>query len=343
MMAILTPIAGLDDLHDLIAQLPAADDAVRAVHRAREGVLTKPPGALGKLEAISEQVAVWQAQHPPNLDEVTILIFAGNHGVTKHGISAFPSDVTAQMVANFDAGGAAINQLAKSCNAELQVTALQLDKPTADFTQQPAMSEAACVDAINAGIKAAHESIDLLAIGEMGIGNTTSAAAIAAALFAGDGARWAGPGTGLDPEGVGHKAAVIDQALAKHRAALTDPLKILQYLGGYEIAAMLGAILAGRMRRTPVLIDGFVATAAAAVLYRLDPHALDHCWASHRSAEPAHTAMLEKLGLEPLLDFNMRLGEGSGAALAIPIIRAAVACHNGMASFADAGVSNKGE
>jgi nicotinate-nucleotide--dimethylbenzimidazole phosphoribosyltransferase len=256
-------------------------------------------------------------------------------------VSAYPAAVTAQMVANFAAGGAAINQLCRVASAALTVVPLDLDRSTADFCVRPAMTEAECVEALARGSAALAPDLDLVAVGEMGIGNTTSAAALCAALYGGEGASWAGPGTGLDAEGVARKAAVIDLALEHHQAALADPLEVLRRLGGREIAAMVGAILTARERRIPVLLDGVVAGAAAAVLHALAPDALDHCQAAHRSAEPAHGRLLDKLGLRPLLDLDMRLGEASGAALAILLCRAALACHTGMATFADAGVSER--
>ena len=309
--------------------------------RTRQQQLTKPPGALGLLEGLAIWLAAWQGREPASLERVGVLVFAGNHGVTARGVSAYPAAVTAQMVANFSVGGAAINQLCGVASATLDVVPLDLDRPTADFCVDAAMSADECVAALNRGITAV-APLDLLAIGEMGIGNTTSAAALCAALYGGDGASWAGPGTGLDHAGVERKARVIDLALARHRDALGDPLEILRRLGGREIAAMTGAILAARGHRIPVLLDGLVAGAAAAVLHAQAPGVLDHVQAAHRSAEPAHGRLLERLGLRPLLDLDMRLGEASGAALAILLCRAALACHAGMATFADAGVSDRG-
>jgi nicotinate-nucleotide--dimethylbenzimidazole phosphoribosyltransferase len=256
-------------------------------------------------------------------------------------VSAYPAAVTAEMVANFAAGGAAINQLCRVASAALTVVPLDLDRPTVDFCVGPAMSEVECVEALQRGSAALAPDLDLVAVGEMGIGNTTSAAALCAALYGGEGASWAGPGTGLDAEGVARKAAVIDRALDRHRAALADPLQMLRRLGGREIAAMVGAILAARERRIPVLLDGMVAGAAAAVVQALAPDALDHCQAAHRSAEPAHGRLLERLALRPLLDLDMRLGEASAAALAILLCRAALACHTGMATFTEAGISER--
>jgi len=336
-----TPISSLDDLRRRLGQLPAADDAAAAAARERQSALTKPEGALGRLEELAIWLAAWQGREPPALERVAALVFAGNHGVVAHGVSAYPSAVTAQMVANFEAGGAAINQLCRTARADLTVVPLELDRPTADFCTAAAMSEAECLAAINQGMAALAPGLDLLAIGEMGIGNTTSAAAICGALYGGPAAWWTGPGTGLDRHGVAHKAAVVGRGLMRHAEAFGSPLEILRRLGGREIAAMAGALLAARERRVPVLLDGFAAGAAAAVLQALEPAALDHVRAAHRSAEPAHPRLLERLGLRPLLDLDMRLGEASGAALAILLCRAALACHTGMATFEAAGVSNR--
>lgn len=330
-----------DHLSTLMQNLPAPDAAAEEAARARDAVLTKPPGALGRLEDLAIWLAAWQGRHPPRLDRIGVRIFAGNHGVTAQGISAFPAEVTGQMVANFETGGAAINQLCRAFDLELTVTPLDLEAPTEDFTTGPAMSETACREAFEAGMRAVDPDLDLLCPGEMGIGNTTAAAALCTALFGGPARQWAGPGTGLDDAGVSHKADVIDRAIAFHGAALDSPWAILRHLGGREIAAMAGAILAARVNRIPVLLDGFVCSAAAAVLAARDPGALAHCRAGHCSAEPAHRRLLERLDLRPLLDLGMRLGEASGAATAAALVRAAVATHNEMASFAEAGVAGK--
>jgi nicotinate-nucleotide--dimethylbenzimidazole phosphoribosyltransferase len=334
------PFADFDDLRRRLAQLEPADAAAAERAQARQASLTKPPGSLGRLEALAIWLAAWQGREPPALDRVGALVFAGNHGVTARGVSAYPAEVTAQMVANFSAGGAAINQLCRIAGAGLSVVPLELERPTADFCEASAMSEAECLDALNRGMAAVAPDLDLLAVGEMGIGNTTSAAALCAALYGG-GASWAGPGTGLDAAGIERKGLVIELALARHRGVLADPLEVLRRLGGREIAAMAGAIVAARLRRVPVLLDGLVAGAAAAVLHALAPDGLAHVQAAHRSAEPAHGRLLAKLGLRPLLDLDMRLGEASGAALAILLCRAALACHGGMATFAGAGVSER--
>jgi nicotinate-nucleotide--dimethylbenzimidazole phosphoribosyltransferase len=329
------------DLRAACLDLPAGHpDAAAAVAR-RQAELTKPPRSLGRLEDLVSWLAHWQGRDQPRLDGVGILVFAGNHGVTAQGVSAYPAEVTAQMVANFAAGGAAINQLARTAGADLRVIALSLERPTADFTRAPAMDEAEFLAAVATGYDAVAPGLDLLCLGEMGIGNTTAAAAMAAALFGGGGVRWAGRGTGVDDRGLALKQGAIDQALARHAAALIDPLSIAAALGGRELAAILGATLAARHKGIPVLLDGFVCTAAAAPLQKLRAGALNHAWAGHVSAEAGHRMLLDELGLAPLLDLDMRLGEGSGAAVAVLLLRAALACHTGMATFAAAKVSNK--
>jgi nicotinate-nucleotide--dimethylbenzimidazole phosphoribosyltransferase len=286
-------------------------------------------------------MATWQGRHPPTVEHPRVAVFAGNHGVAALGVSAYPAEVTKQMVLNFTSGGAAVNQLCKNADADLRVYEMALDQPTADFTKQPAMTETECTHAMAYGMTCVEPGIDLLALGEMGIANTTSAAALTAALFGGSGTSWAGPGTGVHGAQLQKKAEVIDLGLKQHRDVLGDPLRALQCLGGQELAAIVGAVMAARIAKVPVLLDGFATTAAASVLYRIDPHAIDHCLVAHCSAEPGHRRLLAAIGRTPLLDFGMRLGEASGAALAIPIVRAAVACHSGMASFAEAGVSGK--
>lgn len=334
------PFHTLADVRAMLARLPAPDQAATDAALARNGQLTKPPGALGRLEGLAIWMAGWQKTDKPSASRPQIVIFAGNHGVTAKGISAFPAEVTAQMVANFAHGGAAINQLAKAFGAKLDVHALELDRPTGDFTEGPAMTEAEVAAALAKGFDAVDPKADLLVAGEMGIGNTTVAAALATALYGGNG--WAGRGTGVDDAGLARKEAAVAAGLARHKAALGDPMEVLRCLGGREIAAMAGAILGARMARVPVILDGFIACAAAAVLDKAAPGALDHCIAGHQSAEGAHGRLLEKLGKEPLLQLGLRLGEGSGAALAIGIVQGAVACHSGMATFAEAGVAAGG-
>jgi nicotinate-nucleotide--dimethylbenzimidazole phosphoribosyltransferase len=330
-------ITSLDAFRAALAAAPPADAAATEGAGARNRQLTKPPGALGRLEDLAAWYGGWRGSARPALDRPQIVVFAGNHGVAARGVSAFPAEVTVQMVANFRAGGAAINQLAKVAGATMAVHALDLDRPTADFTHSPAMSGAEVLAALNVGWQAVDPQADLLVTGEMGIGNTTSAAAIALALYGGQAEDWVGRGTGVDDAGLARKAAVVADGVARH--ATPDPLEVLRCLGGREIAAMAGAMARARCLRIPLILDGFIACAAAAVLHKTAPGALDHAVAGHRSAEGAHGALLARLGKEPLLSLGLRLGEGSGAALAIAILRAAVACHSGMATFAEAGVS----
>lgn len=335
--------ATLDEMRAILASFPGPDHDAAAAAQAREAQLTKPAGALGRLEEINIWMATWQAKHPPACVHPRAAVFAGNHGVAKLGVSAYPAEVTTQMVKNFVDGGAAINQLCHAVDADLRVYEMALEQPTANFTAGPAMSEEDCATAMAYGMMAIEPGIDLLAVGEMGIANTTAAAALAATIFGGAAADWVGPGTGIVGEGLKRKTAVVESAVALHRDTAKDSFDLLRRLGGREFAAIVGAIMAARMAHVPVLLDGYATCAAAATLFALDKAALDHCQVAHRSAEPGHRRLLEHLGKAPLLDLDMRLGEASGATLAIAIVKAALACHNGMATFAEASVSGKGE
>ena len=344
----LPDVHSLDDVRALLADLPPPDEQAFARARARDATLTKPPGALGRLEELAAFMSAWQGMHPPRLERVLVAVFAANHGVAAQGVSAFPPDVTEQMVANFRAGGAAINQLCEAFGHQLEVVPLNDLSPGGDISREEAMTEEQCVAAIRAGMEvlqpgdeAAAPSCDLLCIGEMGIANTTVAAALLHALFGGRAQDWVGPGTGLDAAGMRRKAVVVATAVQRHAPAAGDSLELLRRLGGFEFAAMVGAILAARLLRVPVLLDGFMTAAAAAVLHAVSPDAIAHCLAGHVSAEPAHARALAHMNLRPLLDLGMRLGEGTGAALAAQVVKAAVATHNGMATFAEAGVSGK--
>ncbi|MCA0275219.1 MAG: nicotinate-nucleotide--dimethylbenzimidazole phosphoribosyltransferase [Proteobacteria bacterium] len=330
-----------DELRAACLNLPAGNDAAADAVARRQDTLTKPRGSLGKLEEIAGWLGRWQGREMPRLDKVKVVVFAGNHGVTAQGVSAYPSEVTVQMVANFAAGGAAINQLARLAGAELAVIPLELDRPTGDFTQTSAMNEADFLGAVSTGYDAVTPDLDLVCFGEMGIGNTTPAAAIAAGLFGGTGRDWAGRGTGVDDSGLARKFTAIDAGLARHAATLADPLAVAANLGGRELAAILGATLAARHHNVPVLLDGFVVTAAAAPLAKLHAQGLAHTLSAHVSAEAGHRQLLEALQLAPLLDMGMRLGEGSGACLAVNLVRSALECHTRMASFAEAGVTDK--
>ncbi len=330
-----------DDIRALLLQMHGPDEAAIVAARARDAELTKPAGSLGRLEEIAAFLAGWQGSAKPHVDNPLVAVFAGNHGVVAQGVSPFPQSVTTAMVANFTAGGAAINQICKAFDISLKVYELALEHPTGDITKEPAMDEVNCAGTIAYGMEALASGPDLLVLGEMGIGNTTAAAAIYHALYGGEAEDWVGRGTGVDDAGLRRKAAAVRAAVALHKAHLGDPLEVLARLGGREIAAMAGAILAARLQKVPVVLDGFVVCSAAAVLQALDTAALDHCLAGHVSAERAHAQALERLGKTPILNLGMRLGEGSGAAVAVGVIKAAVACHNGMATFAEAGVAGK--
>jgi nicotinate-nucleotide--dimethylbenzimidazole phosphoribosyltransferase len=331
------PFTTLTEFRAVLAAAPAVDAAAIAGAQYRNGQLTKPPGALGRLEDLAIWYAGWRGTDRPGLDNPQVIIFAGNHGICAQGVSAFPPEVTVQMVANFEHGGAAINQLSKAFGAKMDVHALDLDTPTADFTVAPAMTEDEVIAALRTGWNAVDPDADLVVTGEMGIGNTTCGAAIGAALFGGEAADWTGRGTGVDDEGLARKTDVVARGLALHD--VSDPLEALRCLGGRELAAMAGAIAAARAHRIPVILDGFICTAAAATLEKAVSGALDHAVAGHLSAEGAHRRMLDAIGKEPLLQLGLRLGEGSGAALAIGVLKGAIACHSGMATFAEAGVA----
>ncbi len=330
-----------DDIRALVARTPALDEAAVAAVRARDAELTKPPGSLGRLETIAAWLGAVQGRADPAIDHPLVAVFAGNHGVARRGVSPYPPSVTAAMVANFAAGGAAINQICAASGLGLKVFELALDMPTGDIAAEAAFDEPACAATIAYGMEAVAGGTDLLCLGEMGIGNTTIAAAIYHALYGGEARDWVGRGTGLDDAGLARKIAVVETAVALHRPHFRDPLEVLRRLGGREIAAMVGAILAAGVERVPVILDGYVVCAAAAIVHALRPSALDHCVAGHLSAEGAHAEVLRRLGKAPLLDLGLRLGEGTGAALAAGIVRAALACHRGMATFAQAGVANK--
>ena len=331
------------DIRRLIASMPGPDRAAAEMIAEREASLTKPTGALGRLEHLVAWLGAWQGKGSPSLDRPLVCVFAGSHGVTARGVSAYPDAVNRQMLENFAAGGAAINQICAAYGLGFKVFDLAIDMPTGDITVGPAFDEKACVATMAFGMEAVAAGTDCLAVGEMGIGNTTIAAAIYAALFGGEAAHWVGRGTGVDAAGIGRKVAAVEAALAHHAGHLDDALEVLARLGGREIAAMAGAILAARLQRVPVVLDGYVATAAAAILHAIDPAALDHCLAGHVSAEGAHADVLERLGLVPLLALGMRLGEGSGAAMALGLLKGALACHRDMATFAQAGVSERSE
>ncbi|WJW75161.1 nicotinate-nucleotide--dimethylbenzimidazole phosphoribosyltransferase [Thiohalobacter sp. IOR34] len=336
------------------------DATVREAAQARQAQLTKPPGSLGRLEDLAVAFAARQGRERPSLDAVWISVFAADHGVARAGVSAFPQAVTLEMVRNFVRGGAAISVLARELGAELEVInlgtvddpgpmegvrAARLGPGSSDFTAGPAMSEAQFEAALAEGRGAVERAraagAGLFIGGEMGIGNTSAAAALAAALLGLPAVELTGPGTGLDAAGVLHKAAILQRALDFHGTALAEPREALRRLGGFEIAALAGAFLRAAQLGLPVLVDGFIASAAALAAARLNPAAAAWPLYAHASAEPGHRRILAGLEAEPLLDLGLRLGEGSGAAVAVCLLRQALALHNGMATFAEAGVSGK--
>jgi len=341
------------------ASCRALDDSARQAALQRDAQLTKPGGALGRLDALVPLLAALRSQPRPRVDPVWIGVFAGDHGVAAEGISAFPQSVTGQMLANFIHGGAAISVLARALDATLEVIDLGTAVPvgplpgvrhlglgagTANFAQGPAMTAQTCQQALQAGresvLRADAAQSALFIGGEMGIGNTTTAAALACALLGCEPGALAGPGTGLDHAGVTHKCAVIERALELH-AGDHDVLGWMQRVGGFELAALTGAYLACAQQGIVALVDGFICSVAALCAVRLNPACRDWLLFAHRSAEPGHRAVLEALDATPLLDLGLRLGEGSGAALAVPLLRMACALHDGMATFAEAAVSGQ--
>lgn len=327
--------------------------------RQRQAQLTKPAGSLGRMEDVAIWLAGAQGSHAPSAERAAIILFAADHGVTAQGISAFPSSVTVQMLANFAGGGAAISVLARSLGADLQIVDVGVDtdetiasvihekvrRGTRDFSTQPAMTGDELAQALDAGGRAVgrvmQDSPQIAVFGDMGIGNSTSAAAVLAALTGKPARDVAGPGTGLDPAGVAHKAAVIDAALERHglRATTASAQRVLDHVGGYEIAAIAGGMIASGQRGIPVLVDGFIATAAALAAVRMNPSLRPLLIFGHRSAEPGHDIALDVLDAKPLLDLGMRLGEGTGAAVALSVVRLACDLHNRMATFDEARVA----
>jgi len=299
----ISPTTGLpfDDIRNLCAQLPGANEQARKEVVLRNKQLTKPEGSLGRLEEVVEWLACWQGDPHPTVKRPLVAVFAANHKVVEENVSALPPGATVQMVQSCSDGGAAINQICASFDMGLKVFDLALEIPTENITADAAMDEKTAAATIAFGMEAIAGGTDLLCIGEMGIGNTTIASAIYHALYGGKASDWCSSGTGLDKEGLSRKIDVVERAVAFHKDHLDDPLEILRRLGGREIAAMMGAILAARFERIPVIIDGFVATAAAALLHKMSPETLDHCMVGHVSSEPAHKVVLEKLGSKILL------------------------------------------
>ena len=347
-----------------MSHLPPVDHACLERARARQLRLTKPPGSLGRLEEAGVRLAAIQRSEKPRLGPGAVVVAAADHGVTAEGVSAYPAEVTPQMVQNFLAGGAAVNQIARVAGAEVYVLDVGVRGPefpaherliparvrpgTGNLVREPAMRPAEALAALQAGENAARRAVSegatLLAAGDMGIGNTTAAAALTAALLGLPAAEVTGRGTGVDDAAYARKVQVVERALERARSELgdlerADPLEVAAQLGGLEIAAAAGVFLAGAAAGLPVVTDGFPVTAGALLAVRLEPNLSGYLFAGHRSLEPGHARQLEALGLEPLLDLNLRLGEGTGAVLAFPVLRAAAAVLGGMATFEEAGVS----
>jgi nicotinate-nucleotide--dimethylbenzimidazole phosphoribosyltransferase len=341
------------------APISAPEAAAAAAARARQDILAKPRGALGRLEDLSAWVASCQGHCPPTqFEHARVVVFAGDHGVARSGVSAYPPEVTAQMVANIDSGGASINALAAIAGATVRIADLSVDadplseaigahkvrRGSGDIAVQDALTDEEATRAIAAGQRIADEEVDggadLLIAGDMGIGNTTAAAVLVAALTSAEPVAVVGFGSGIDDAGWARKTAAIRDALFRAQAMLPDPVGLLRCAGGADLAAMAGFCAQAAVRRTPLLLDGMAVTAAALVAERLAPGARQWWQAGHRSTEPAHALALGALGLDPILDLGMRLGEGSGAAVALPVLRAAVAALSSTATFTEAGVSN---
>ena len=339
---------------------PIADIAVTAITQAeeRQSQLTKPPGSLGKLEDLAIMFSAIQKTQQPKVDNVHITIFAADHGVANEGVSAFPQVVTTEMVKNFSRGGAAISVLAKELKAKLEVVDLgtvvdageleyvissRIALGTANFSEQAAMTEEQLEKALDTGAAAVQRAIDagahVFVGGDMGIANTTSATAMACAYLNKAATELAGAGTGLDVKGISHKADVIQKALAKHNASSLSAIDILRFFGGFEIAALAGAYIYAAQQGLPVVIDGFITTAAALAAVKINPDSDKWFIYAHQSHEQGHKLVLKALNADPLINLNLRLGEGSGAAIAIPLLRQACAIHSNMATFAEASVS----
>jgi nicotinate-nucleotide--dimethylbenzimidazole phosphoribosyltransferase len=328
----MTSALPFDDFRNLLDNLPPADTTAEARVRTLFAKADKPRGSLGRIEDVAAWLAAWSGRAPPVVTRPLMAVFAGNHGVVRHGVSPRPVAATANAVELCAAGGAAINQICIANDLGLKVFDLALHIPTADITGDAALDERGCAATMAFGMEAIAGGTDLLCLGDLGVGNSTVAAALLAALFGGRGADWVGPGSGADAAMQARKAAVVDAALAFHHGHLGDPLEVLRRVGGREFAAIAGAILAARVQKIPVLLDGLAATAAAATLHAVNPAALDHCLLASLSPEPSHGRAAEQLGLRPLLDLGIGHGEGAGAALAAGLVKAAALTSSGMAA-----------
>lgn len=327
-----------DDIRNLLADLPQGGHQAAASVRERNAALVKPVGSLGKLEEIALWLATWQGKDRPRVDQPFTVVFAANNSVHAHGVSPLPQSLTRQMLETYAAGGGAVNQIAAAYGVGLKVFELALDYPAGDITREAALDEKSAAATFAFGMEAIAGEPDLLCLGEFGAGNTTIAAAIFTALFGGAASDWTGRPSYLDEAGYARKIEAVQQALDFHSAHLSDPLEIMRRLGGREICALAGAIIAARLQGIPVVLDGYTVCAAAALVQAINPAALDHCIAGHVSPHGAHDQVLKRLDKPPLLDMQIDLGEGAGASLAVGIIKAAAACHNDMATREQAAV-----
>lgn len=330
-----------DDIRGLIGAMPARDERAASAAAERQRRLTLTPGAMGRLGEIAVHMAAWQAKPIPTADRPLVCVFAANHGVAARGVTLDAPDATRQALQGFSAGTGAVNQICAAGGLGFKAFDLALDLPTGDITFEPAMDEKACVATMAFGMEALAGGIDLLCLGDVGIGGTTIAAAIFTGLYGGPAKHWIGEVGDADDGSLARRTAAVDLAVNTHRAHLGDPLEVLRCLGGREIAAIAGAILAARLQRIPVVLDGVVTAAAAAILHALDPAAIAHCLAGQVEAEGRHAEVLARLGLKPILDLGLNLGEGAGAALAAGVVKAAVACHKGMAEHDEGALARR--
>lgn len=334
------PMPGTSDsaVAEALDGMPGPDEGSAASIHARAARILRPPGALARLDEAAAWLAAWQRTDHPAVAAPALVLFAADHGVVARGVTPYPSEVTAAVVKAVESGVATAPVMAALVGATVRVVDVGVAVPTGDISREPAMSEERFLDAFDAGRRAVRElGTDLLILGEMGIGNTTAAAAVSTALFGLPAARWTGRGTGIDDEMLAAKVAVVEAAVARLSAS-AGPIEILRQLGGAELAALAGAVTEARLRSIPCVLDGFVVGAAVAPLHVLRPGALDHCVAGHRSSEAGHGRLLHRLGLDPLLDLGMRLGEGSGALSAVPLLRLAAACVTDVATFDELGL-----
>lgn len=322
--------------HEALAALPDHDADAAAAVRARAGSVLRPAGALQRLDDVAVHVAAWQATDRPAVTRPAVVVFAGDHGVTRAGVSAYPGEVTAAMLAAVRAGRATINAMARVVGAELEVYDVGVGAPTGDIRVEAALSAERSDEiarlAADAVDRIVARGADLLVVGELGIGNTTVSAALPASLLGGEVASWVGRGTGVDDDGLARKRAAVTAAVARV-GTVADPIEAMRELGGSELTAMAAAVVRARQHRVPVVLDGYVATAAVLPLHLAVPGALDHCLVGHASAEPGHRRILDRLGVQPLLDLGMRLGEGSGALAAVPLVQIACACVTEVPTF----------